>query len=109
MLKPGSTIGILGVGQLGRMLASAAAKLGFRTAVYGPQAEGSPAGEVAGTVFSGAYENHRNIANFAKACDVVTYEFENVPAETAAAIASAGGLLAPNASALEASQERLRE
>lgn len=109
MLAPGSTIGILGVGQLGRMLASAAAKLGFRTAVYGPSADGSPAGQVAGRAVNGAYEDVDAVAAFAALCDAVTYEFENVPAETAAAVSSTGKLLAPNAKALEASQERLRE
>ena len=109
MLPPGSTIGILGVGQLGRMLASAAAKLGFRTAVFGPDADRSPAGHVTHPAVSGSYEDLTAVQAFASACDVVTYEFENVPAETAAAVVQSGKPLAPNADALAASQERLRE
>ncbi|MEE4210906.1 MAG: 5-(carboxyamino)imidazole ribonucleotide synthase [Parvularcula sp.] len=108
-LDPGSRIGILGVGQLGRMLASAAAKLGFRTAVYGPDASRSPAGSVTDRAVEGAYEDDEAVARFAAACDVVTYEFENVPASTAVAVSAAGIRLAPNAGALAASQERLRE
>jgi len=109
MLEPGSTIGILGVGQLGRMLATAASKLGFKTAVYGPDAERSPAGHVTDHAVDGAYEDAEAVQAFASGCAVVTYEFENVPAETAAAVAQSGKLLAPNAQALAASQERLRE
>lgn len=109
MLKPGSTIGILGVGQLGRMLASAAAKLGFRVAVYGPDVEKSPAGQFASIRVNGDYEDEEAVEAFAKACDVVTYEFENVPASTAAAVTKAGVELRPNAKALAASQERVRE
>lgn len=109
MLPPGSTIGILGTGQLGRMLASAAAKLGFRTAVYGPDAEESPAGQVTNRPVTGDYDDADAVAAFAQACDTVTYEFENVPASAAAAVARVGTPLAPGVDALEASQERLRE
>jgi 5-(carboxyamino)imidazole ribonucleotide synthase len=108
MLPPGSTVGILGVGQLGRMLASAATKLGFRAATYGPGAVRSPAG-MAAKPYEGDYLDLEAVTAFAEACDVVTYEFENVPAETAAAVAASGTPLAPNADALAASQERLRE
>ncbi|MCQ8186578.1 5-(carboxyamino)imidazole ribonucleotide synthase [Parvularcula maris] len=108
MLPPGSTVGILGVGQLGRMLASAATKLGFHAAAYGPGAVRSPAG-MAAKPFEGDYLDVDAVTTFAKRCDVVTYEFENVPAETAAAVAASGTPLAPNAEALAASQERLRE
>ncbi|GGY53715.1 5-(carboxyamino)imidazole ribonucleotide synthase [Parvularcula lutaonensis] len=109
MLEPGRTIGILGVGQLGRMLASAAAKLGFKVAVYGPEVEKSPAGQFATIRVDGAYEDAAAVEAFARGCDVVTYEFENVPASTAAAVTKAGVELRPNARALEASQERVRE
>lgn len=109
MLKPGSTIGILGTGQLGRMMCSAAAKLGFRTAVFGPDAEGSPAGEVATRARQAAYDDLAAVMAFAKEVDAVTYEFENVPAATASAVTDAGGTLAPPAAALAASQERVRE
>ncbi len=109
MLKPGDTIGILGVGQLGRMLASAAVKLGFRAAVYGPGAAQSSAGAITSEAVDGAYEDLAAVKAFAERCDAVTYEFENVPADTAAAVTEAGTMLAPNAKALAASQERLRE
>jgi 5-(carboxyamino)imidazole ribonucleotide synthase len=109
ILAPGSTIGILGVGQLGRMLCSAAAKLGFRTAVYGPKAPTAPAGLVTDRAVEGSYEDDDAVRRFARECDVVTYEFENVPARTAAAVRDAGVRLAPGAEALAASQERLRE
>ncbi|MEO1042071.1 MAG: 5-(carboxyamino)imidazole ribonucleotide synthase [Pseudomonadota bacterium] len=109
MLKPGAMIGILGTGQLGRMLCSAAAKLGFQTAVYGPDAEGSPAGEVATWVHQASYDDLESVTAFAETVDAVTYEFENVPAATAAAITDAGGVLAPPAVALASSQERVRE
>ncbi|MEM6746390.1 MAG: 5-(carboxyamino)imidazole ribonucleotide synthase [Pseudomonadota bacterium] len=109
MLKPGSTIGVLGTGQLGRMLCSAAAKLGFRTAVFGPDADGSPAGEVATMVRQAAYDDLAAVKVFAEEVDAVTYEFENVPAATAATVTEAGGVLAPPAAALAASQERVRE
>lgn len=109
MLAPGSTIGILGVGQLGRMLASAAARLGFRTAVYGPDAARSSAGQVTSRAVEGAYEDEAAVEAFARSCDVVTYEFENVPAMAAEAVLRAGRILAPPARALEVSQERIAE
>ena len=109
MLKPGSRIGILGVGQLGRMLASAAVKMGFETAVFGPGATSSSAGAITQHAIDGDYDDLDAVRAFAASCDAVTYEFENVPAATAAAVTSAGTLLAPNADALAASQERLRE
>ncbi|MEM9838054.1 MAG: 5-(carboxyamino)imidazole ribonucleotide synthase [Pseudomonadota bacterium] len=109
MLAPGSTIGILGVGQLGRMLASAAAKLGFRTAVYGPEAGRSPASYITPRAVDGAYEDDQAVEAFARSCDVVTYEFENVPASTAEAVLQAGRGLHPPAKALAASQERIAE
>lgn len=81
VLGPGSTIGILGGGQLGRMLAIAAAQLGLKAHIYAPE-DNPPAGEVAGAVTQGAYDDAERLAAFAAAVDVVTYEFENVPAET---------------------------
>ncbi|MEM1409493.1 MAG: 5-(carboxyamino)imidazole ribonucleotide synthase [Pseudomonadota bacterium] len=109
MLPPGSRIGILGVGQLGRMLACAAAKLGFRTAVYGPDAAASSAGQVTDQAVEGAYDDAQAVEAFAAGCDIVTYEFENVPAAAAAAVAQADVFLSPPASALAVSQERLAE
>ena len=72
-LPPGATIGILGNGQLGRMLSLAAARLGYRTHVYGPDSD-SPAEQVAAASTVAAYEDQAALAAFAKAVDVVTFE-----------------------------------
>jgi 5-(carboxyamino)imidazole ribonucleotide synthase len=76
-LPPGSTIGILGGGQLGRMLAVAAAQLGYRTHVLAPDRE-SVAAQTASSMTRADYHNRIVLADFAAACDVVTYEFENI-------------------------------
>ena len=81
MLPPGSTIGILGGGQLGRMLAVAAAQLGFKVHIYAPDAE-SVAAEVTAHHSQAAWDDEPRLAAFAAACDVVTFEFENVPVDT---------------------------
>ncbi|WP_201835262.1 5-(carboxyamino)imidazole ribonucleotide synthase [Microvirga zambiensis] len=107
MIRPGCTLGILGGGQLGRMIAMAAAQLGLKTHIYAPE-ENSPAFEVATEITIAPYEDEANLVRFAKAVDVVTYEFENVPSETAS-ILSAHALLAPNAQALAVSQDRFLE
>lgn len=107
MIKPGSTIGILGGGQLGRMLAMAAARLGYQSHIYCPE-ENSPAFHVAAKQTIAAYEDADALEKFAKSVDVVTYEFENVPAETARIVAN-HALLAPGAKALKVSQDRLVE
>ncbi len=106
-LPPGSTIGILGGGQLGRMLALAAANLGMRTHIYCPDAQ-SPAFEVTPTRTIAAYDDKPALDAFAQSVDVVTYEFENVPAATAQQIASRTTLF-PDARALKISQDRLAE
>lgn len=107
VLPPGGTIGILGGGQLGRMLAGAAARLGLKCAIYCPEA-GSPAFDVAVRHVVAAYEDEAALADFAASVDVVTYEFENVPAATAEFIA-ARVPLAPGARALAVTQDRLAE
>ena len=106
-LAPDSVIGILGGGQLGRMLALAAARLGLKTHIYAPSLD-CPAGEVASYITAGDYEDTKSLTAFAKQCDAVTYEFENVPAVTAKLV---GGLvpLRPNAKALDVAQDRLTE
>ena len=78
ILPPGSTIGILGGGQLGRMLAIAAAQLGYRSHIYAPEASG-PATEVSAGWTQAAYDDVDALARFAEAVGVVTYEFENIP------------------------------
>ncbi|WP_297577329.1 5-(carboxyamino)imidazole ribonucleotide synthase [Devosia sp.] len=106
-LAPGSTIGILGGGQLGRMLALAAARLGLKCHIYCPDPD-SPAFEVTQHKTVAAYDDVAALTAFAAAVDVVTYEFENVPAATAEVLA---GLkpLRPGANALAISQDRLAE
>jgi len=105
-LPPGSTIGILGSGQLGRMLALAAARLGFKTHVY--CAESGPAFDVATETSKGGFDDQAALARFAASVDVVTYEFENVAVATAHHLASFVPVR-PNARALEVAQDRLAE
>jgi 5-(carboxyamino)imidazole ribonucleotide synthase len=106
-IAPGSTIGILGGGQLGRMLALAAAELGLKAHVYSPDPD-SPAFFVAAEHTIAAYDDEAALAAFAASVDVVTYEFENVPGRTAEIIA-AHGRLRPSAGALATAQDRLAE
>ena len=106
-IRPGATLGILGGGQLGRMLAAAAARLGLRSHVFCPDAD-CPAADVAAARTVAAYEDEDALARFADAVDAVTYEFENVPAASAAFL-SARTCLRPNARALETAQDRLAE
>ena len=106
ILKPGDTVGILGGGQLGRMLAIAAARLGLKTHIYCPAA--GPAFDVSPAKSIAAYEDEAALARFAAGVDVVTYEFENVPARTAEVL-SALKPVRPDAAALAASQDRLVE
>ena len=80
-LPPGSTIGILGGGQLGRMTAVAAAELGYRCHIYDPVADG-PASQVAASSTAAAWDDGEALERFADTVDVVMYEFENVPVET---------------------------
>jgi len=105
-LPSGSTIGILGGGQLGRMLAMAAARLGYRTHIFEPGA--APAADVAHDWTQAPYDDAEALARFAAACDVITYEFENIPAP-ALDILSADTPLFPSRRALEVSQDRLTE
>jgi 5-(carboxyamino)imidazole ribonucleotide synthase len=106
-LPPGSTIGILGGGQLGRMLALAAARLGMKTHIFCPDPQ-SPAFEVTPHKTVAAYDDEAALAAFAEAVDVVTYEFENVPAATAEFLGRRKPLR-PGANALAISQDRLQE
>ena len=106
-LPAGSTIGILGGGQLGRMLALAAAQLGFKTQIYSDDPD-SPAFEVTSRAMHGGYGDLPHLETFAGQCDVVTYEFENVPVETARYIDRLVPVR-PGARALEVAQDRLVE
>ena len=107
-LVPGSTIGILGGGQLGRMLALAAARLGFDVVILDPE-ENSPAGRVAARQIVAPYDDRWALRRLAEVCHVVTYEFENVPADTVAELTALGVLVAPGAKALAAAQDRVVE
>jgi 5-(carboxyamino)imidazole ribonucleotide synthase len=102
-----STIGIIGGGQLGRMLAIAAARLNFRTIILEPQAD-CPAAQVANAQIAAAYDDPAALAELAERCDVVTYEFENVPVAAAEALQHTVPVYPP-AKALEVSQDRLTE
>ncbi len=106
-LPAGATIGILGGGQLGRMLALAAARLGFKTHIYSDDPD-SPAFEVTSRATHGAYNDLPHVETFARQVDVVTYEFENVPVETARHIAGMVPVR-PGARALDVAQDRLVE
>ncbi len=106
-VRPGGTLGILGGGQLGRMLALAAAEFGLKVHVYAPDAD-SPAFGVAAATTVAAYDDAAALASFAESVDVVTYEFENIPHETAAILATYAPLR-PSAEALLTTQDRLVE
>ena len=101
------TIGIIGGGQLGRMLAMAAARLGFKTVVLEPQAD-CPAAQVANRQIVAAYDDSEALAELASACDVVTYEFENIPVAAAITLSEKVAVYPP-AKALEVAQDRLTE
>jgi 5-(carboxyamino)imidazole ribonucleotide synthase len=103
-LAPGSTIGILGGGQLGRMLAIAAAQLGYRCHIYSPEAD-SIAAQVSAAFTCAAYDDIAALTAFATSCDVVTYEFENVPVEPLRHIEHKV-LLRPGIKPLETGQDR---
>lgn len=107
LIAPGGRIGILGGGQLGRMLATAAAELGLATHIYCPDKE-APAMDVATFSTRAAYDDAEALARFADSVDVVTYEFENVPAETARILAEHAPVR-PGARALATAQDRLIE
>ena len=103
----GKTIGIIGGGQLGRMLAMAAARLNFRTIILEPQTD-CPAAQVSSEQIVAAYDDATALADLAKRCDVVTYEFENVPVAAAEKLAKAVAVYPPP-KALEMAQDRLTE
>lgn len=107
-LPPGSTVGILGGGQLGRMLALAAARLGFDVAVLEPEPD-SPAARVAAHRIVAEYDDPEALEALARVSDVITFEFENVPAASVERLLELGAEVAPGARALAVSQDRLEE
>jgi len=108
LVAPDSVIGILGGGQLGRMLAGAAQRLGFDVDIYCPE-EDAPAARVCRQHWKGTYTDAALLAEFARACDVVTLEFENIPVSAAAIIESTGTPLHPGPRSLSMSQDRAEE
>ncbi len=104
---PGGTIGVLGGGQLGRMLAHAATRLGYRVHIYEPES-GCPAGAVAHEEVNAPYEDLAALTAFARRCDVITYEFENIPAASLRAIEAITPQF-PHWRVLETTQNRSRE
>ena len=106
-LAPGSTIGILGGGQLGRMLALAAAQLGLKAHIFAPERD-SPAFDVAVARTCAEYRDEAALTAFAQSVHAVTYEFENVPVETVSFIDDLMPVC-PNAHALTTAQDRLKE
>jgi 5-(carboxyamino)imidazole ribonucleotide synthase len=106
-LESGSTIGILGGGQLGRMLSVAASRLGYKTHIFEPS-ENCPAADVAHTVTTAPYSDLVALRAFAASVDVITYEFENIPTEALDAL-EALRPIRPNRRALAISQDRMAE
>jgi 5-(carboxyamino)imidazole ribonucleotide synthase len=107
VVRPGGTVGILGGGQLGRMLAMAAARLGLKSAIYAPETD-SPAFQVCDAHVIGSYADLDALRAFANSVDVVTYEFENVPGD-AANVLSALKSVRPSPKALTVIQDRFAE
>lgn len=106
-ILPGSTVGVLGSGQLGRMFAIAARRMGYRVHTYSPDTD-TPTGQIADREYVGSYDDLDAVREFARGVDVVTFEFENVPAATAAACAELVPVR-PDGSVLHITQHRLRE
>jgi 5-(carboxyamino)imidazole ribonucleotide synthase len=106
-LSPGATIGIIGGGQLGRMSAIAAARLGFFAHIFTPEA-GAPGSQVSATTTVADYTDHDALTRFAATVDVVTFEFENVPAPSLDLLASLKPVH-PSPEILRISQDRLLE
>ena len=104
---PGATLGVLGSGQLGRMFALAARRMGYRVRTYSPDRD-TPTGQVADSETVASYEDLDAAREFARTVDVVTFEFENVPAETVEAVAQIVPTR-PSGSVLHTTQNRLRE
>ena len=107
-LAPCSTIGVIGGGQLGRMTALAAARLGFDVAVLDPDPD-CPAARVAARFIEAAYDDPAGLKALAEAADVVTFEFENVPAESVQKLLDLGAAVTPGPRALAVAQDRVAE
>lgn len=106
-ILPGSTIGVLGSGQLGRMFAIAARRMGYRVHTFSPEWD-TPTGQVADVEVTASYDDLDRVRDFARHVDVVTFEFENVPAPTAQAAAQCAPVR-PGGEVLHTTQQRIRE
>ncbi|CAA9421750.1 MAG: N5-carboxyaminoimidazole ribonucleotide synthase, partial [uncultured Phycisphaerae bacterium] len=106
-IPPGSTVGVLGSGQLGRMFAIAARQMGYRVHTFSPDSD-TPTGQVADVEVTASYDDLDAVRAFARGVSVVTFEFENVPAPTAAAAAEFAPVR-PGGAVLHTTQHRLRE
>ncbi len=106
-ILPGATLGVLGSGQLGRMFAMAARRMGYRVHVFSPDWD-TPTGQVADREFSGSYDDLAAVRRFAATCDAITIEFENIPSDTLEAAAEVTPVH-PGAHSLHITQHRLRE
>jgi 5-(carboxyamino)imidazole ribonucleotide synthase len=107
IIGPGATIGVLGGGQLGRMFAIAARRMGYRVHTLAPE-EDTPTGQISDLEINAPYDDLDAVRRFAQQVDVVTFEFENVSAAAAAA-AEAHAIVRPNGRALHIAQHRIRE
>ena len=107
-LPPGATLGILGGGQLGRMLSQAASRLGFNVVILDPE-ENSPAGRVSQGQIVAAYDNPTALTVLGRTCQAVTFEFENVPAGSVERLVEGGAVVAPGPKALAVAQDRVDE
>ena len=106
-LKQGAVIGILGGGQLGRMLSVAASRMGFKTHIFEPEAN-PPASHVSDLLTTAAYNDNEALEKFAKSVDVITFEFENIPTEALDTVEAFCNVL-PARNSLKISQDRLTE
>jgi 5-(carboxyamino)imidazole ribonucleotide synthase len=106
-ILPGSTIGVLGSGQLGRMFAIAARRMGYRVHTFSPETD-TPTGQVADVEVQASYEDLDAVREFTRCVDVVTFEFENIPVTTVDTVAE-HVLVRPSGAVLHTSQHRLRE
>src|SRR5438105_12775113 len=107
VIFPGSTVGVLGSGQLGRMFAIAARRMGYRVHTLSPDSD-TPTGQVADKEFTASYADLDAVREFARGVSVVAFEFESVPA-AAAAEAARHAPVRPDGSVLHVTQHRLRE
>ena len=106
-ILPGATVGVLGSGQLGRMFAIAARRMGYRVHTLSPDSD-TPTGQVADREYESSYDDLDAVREFARGVSVVTFEFENVPAESVEAAAQLVPVR-PSGAVLHTTQNRLRE